>query len=206
MSNDSKLRDHFKRHEYAVAKALFSSEQVQEVIYWVDKGLHGTHRSHHDWSNVQGESRRQYRKNDLVGHADETRWIRDRVESGSEGIIDDKLTFDYASLIRSLRGCGKQAKHIDAGSKEMKGVSVMMALMEGTYLISYMNGQTESIYLDVGDVMYWSNAFEHGGQDWPLNIKLISCNPFHGCANTHCRLFFRYRCIADNDRIEFKRL
>jgi hypothetical protein len=73
--------------------------------------------------------------------------------------------------------------------------------MKGTYIINYMNGERRSIELDIGDVLYFSNAFEHGGGAYvidtienPLKIDKVPA---------HYRLFMCYHHEGDCDKISF---
>lgn len=186
--SSSKLLKDFKEHQYAVVRQLFSEPELKDLIELSNEKLRpGTNQTTHEWKGIPGgDGKREYRILYLED-APEVKWLLKALEDKSEGIIHKHLKLNYMALIKSLRGCNEQKKHIDASSPHRRGLSVLIAVMKGTYIISYMNGQKESIQLEAGDVIFFSNAFEHGGGAY--DVQYIGDNPFYKCEDTHCRLF-----------------
>ena len=200
----SSLFTSYIKYACAVAKKLFTSTEMKTLIHLIKKGYK---LAKDFWRATQGESRREYRDISPVAYFSANLrddWLLRKVQNGSHGIIHDNLYYSYASLIRCLNGCGEQDKHIDARTKESKGVSVIVAIMKETYIVDYMNGEKKYIELDVGDVLYFSNAFEHGGGKYVITDEIENILELDK-ELAHYRLFLSYQHYEDGDNKHFNR-
>jgi len=200
-----RIYDNYQRSNYAIIQQLFNGCEVRKFITLIRHILHSRPLQLDSWHNTQGDRKRQFRDIAVFEHETLGAEIIQKIIDASDGIIHDKLKLAKVLLIRSLLRSKEQNRHIDAGSKESRGCSVIVAIMKGTYLIHYSTKMTKKLKLDVGDVIYFSNAFEHGGGAYTLDF--MEDDPFQrtqSSIQSHYRFFLSYVHVDDHDDITFK--
>jgi hypothetical protein len=189
-------------NDYVVLKGLFDRGEMDVLNMNIKKGLS---QSNDIWNAIQKDRKRHFKGIPLQYLPDSVPLI-EKIINASAGIIHDSLRLESIAVIKSLEGNTEQGPHIDAGCKENRGCSGIVAIMSGTYMISYMGDVKINIVLEKGDVLLFTNAFVHGGGSYTVELFGEESVIYEGVRNCHYRLFFCWKHVHDKDNKTFTRI